>query len=432
MENWSSLGGASEDVAILRSRYDTLLQRIVSLALTTQDFDAFEADVLRRLDVEFGGVAAAVWDFDQETKRWKIIHKSPSWDALTPNLTAVAAGSSDFRYSIETRIPGQLEPYLFAINARSERTAGLLSSRKQDSLTERDLPKTQLVIIDPQGKKDRPNREVLQRFADSFSLARQMVNQRVSSHFSARVHSALVVTSPVPVVTCSPEGIVLECNRASENVFGIRNADVQGRPVAEIGAGDFREMSRQCSENRLPVQRCVKWNSPSGESWSMDVTMCPVLSASDEVVSLTLIANDRSSLDLSLRGQKCQEEICSILAESGTLAECWPEVLRCLCTSLQFDEGSVWSTGHLSLWLDGISPLKGWAGKQRSGRLMTFQTLFAKQSSEEPSRQRISRLGFRNRRQAELPRCACRVSVKSLFRSSMTSAFIRSSFFVGL
>ncbi|MEW4491056.1 response regulator [Thalassoglobus sp. JC818] len=355
MENRSILDASRGDVAILRSRYDTFLQRIVSLALTTHDFDSFEADVLRRLDVEFGGVAAAVWESDQETGKWKLIQKSPSWNVLAPNLAAVQASPKEFQRSVENSIPGRPSSQLFAISNQGFQATGLLSGHNQQSAIYPDDLKTQLVILDSSENDDHSIREALQRFADSFSLARLIVAQRAACHFNSRVHSALIVTSPVPVVTCSPDGTVLDCNRAAERVFGVKNVDIHGRHVAEIGCDDFREMARLCSENRLPVYRRVNGNSPDGARWSMDATLCPVLSLSEEVLSVTLIANDRSSLDLSLQGQKCQEEICSILAESGNLLDCWSEVLRCLCSSLQFDEGSVWSTGAVDGALECVT-----------------------------------------------------------------------------
>jgi PAS domain S-box-containing protein len=159
---------------------------------------------------------------------------------------------------------------------------------------------------------------------------------------------SLVTNAPDVILTVDREGRILSINRT---VTGARVADVLGRRVHEWVPPDVVPKVNAALENAFKAGKSSSYETlsqgPNGTS-AWYITRVGPVKVGDQVVCATFIATDITERWKGEQRQKVQHEVTRVLAESPSLHDAAPRILRTICEELDWQVGILW-------WADPVA-----------------------------------------------------------------------------
>lgn len=184
------------------------------------------------------------------------------------------------------------------------------------------------------------------RFAD---LRDQKAAAAAAEHSEAR-HRAFLEMTLDSVVTIDQTGAILEFNRAAEQTFRCREADVQGENITdtlispswhEWWRSSFAAFSRN-GDGPLNGRRVeVTATRMDGSTFPADFTLTRI--PMQEGWVYTLYIHELTDEKWNERRRSTRYTVTHILAETETPTDALPEVLAAICQGLEWDWAACWS-----------------------------------------------------------------------------------------
>lgn len=136
------------------------------------------------------------------------------------------------------------------------------------------------------------------------------------------------------------QGTILEVNQSFCRMYGYERAEVIGKSVLDMALPEFRELFLQ----KLRSGDTDPYESPvlrkDGTVFSAEVAGKPI-NYQGRVVRVGAV-RDITEQKRNERRQAAQHAVTRVLAESATVAEATPQLLRVICESLRWKMGEFW------------------------------------------------------------------------------------------
>jgi PAS domain S-box-containing protein len=162
----------------------------------------------------------------------------------------------------------------------------------------------------------------------------------------------LLDTAPDAIVIVNREGIITTLNQQAEQLFGYSRKTLLGQPLEVLLPGRFRDAhvghrAAYLAEPRTrPMGVCLDLlaRRRDGSEFPVDVSLSFL--ETEEGTFITSIIRDITERKLAEKRQATQLAISYVLAESGTLAEAAPQLLKAVCDIAGWDLGAMWLIDH--------------------------------------------------------------------------------------
>lgn len=156
-------------------------------------------------------------------------------------------------------------------------------------------------------------------------------------------------TASDAIVTVDEEGQIHFVNAAAERIFGYSTAEMRGAPLTMLMPDHLRHQHRAGLRRYIETgHRQIEWRCvelpglhKSSREMSLEISYGEFVEGGKRF--FTGIIRDISARKRAERRLAAQHAVTSILAESATLGEAAPRVLRAICESLGWDTGALWS-----------------------------------------------------------------------------------------
>jgi PAS domain S-box-containing protein len=191
-------------------------------------------------------------------------------------------------------------------------------------------------------------------------ISRDITERKRAEEARARL-AAIVELSEDAILSESLDGVVLSWNRAAEKMFGYPAAEMLGRPLAplvpEDRAAEASAILTQVGQGRRVENHETVRLRKDGARVDVALSVSPLLDASGRVTGVAKIARDITARKGNERRLAAEHAVTRVLAESASLDEAAPEVLRAVGETLGYDLGVLW---EVSLDPDGLRCVAVW------------------------------------------------------------------------
>ncbi|HET6896789.1 MAG TPA: PAS domain S-box protein, partial [Vicinamibacteria bacterium] len=199
-------------------------------------------------------------------------------------------------------------------------------------------------------------RERIAAFVEGRRRPRRSLNaEQETSEFEAELRalsareSAILDSALDSILVLDQEGRIREFNRAAEETFGYRKAEVVGRPAAEtIVPPRLRDSHRLGFRQRRPgvddlgLNRRTETIALRADGRELPVELAVTAALDRGVMVYTVYLRDISERKRLEREQAAEHATLRILSESASLAEAAAPLLETLCTAHGWDLGTIW------------------------------------------------------------------------------------------
>ena len=199
-------------------------------------------------------------------------------------------------------------------------------------------------------------RDRIASFVEGRRRPRRSLNaEQETSEFEAELRalsareSAILDSALDSILVLDQEGRILEFNRAAEETFGYRKAEVIGRPAAEtIVPHRLREshrlgfLRRQPGIDDLGLNRRTETVALRADGREVAVELAVTAALDRGVKVYTVYLRDISERKRVEREQAAEHATLRILSESSSLGEAAAPLLETLCTAHGWDLGTIW------------------------------------------------------------------------------------------
>lgn len=206
------------------------------------------------------------------------------------------------------------------------------------------------------------NNELLRELYEAHGAAREanrrlneqnLVQRRTAEELRATTHKlqALVESSPLAILVLDREGRIQKWNREAERMFGWREAELIGQPVpylpAEL-ADEERGFRNAILAGRMPALTETARLRRDGTRITVDYSSAALFDSAGEVTGYVAMIGDATERKRAEQQQSLQTSVTVLLAESQTVEEALPQVIRTLCETLGWVYGARWIVDRAS------------------------------------------------------------------------------------
>jgi diguanylate cyclase (GGDEF)-like protein/PAS domain S-box-containing protein len=164
---------------------------------------------------------------------------------------------------------------------------------------------------------------------------------------------AIIDTLPDYIYVKDTSGLFQLCNEAWLKARGRTSEEIVGKPVSDFFpreiADSMAAQDQAIIESGVPqfnIEQKVPTTNPTGQQgavrWSM-TTKVPMRDASGNIIGTVGISRDISEQKISARTRAMEHEVTKILAESATVDEAMPNVIRAMCEAMDWAYGARWA-----------------------------------------------------------------------------------------
>ncbi|MBI3844834.1 MAG: PAS domain S-box protein [Planctomycetes bacterium] len=154
------------------------------------------------------------------------------------------------------------------------------------------------------------------------------------------------------IVSIDDEGLIVTWNRAAEDLFGLAETEVLGRPLADLASSssveELNALLSDMKRGETVTRRELCCRHKDGTLLDAELTLTRVHHTPDPRIAISAIVRDVSARRRTERREAAQHEATRILAESKMLGEVTPRLLKSLCEVLGWDVGCWWSVDAAS------------------------------------------------------------------------------------
>jgi two-component system, sensor histidine kinase and response regulator len=176
----------------------------------------------------------------------------------------------------------------------------------------------------------------------------QLVESQVNNRL-AEVKRALFESALDCIITIDVEGRILEFSPAAERTFGYTRQEVLGQELAEqiippsLRAAHRRGMAHYHQTGEGPVLgKRIEVTAMRSDGSEFPIELAIARSNQGGVPIFTAYLRDLSERKRGEQRQAAQHAVTRVLAESETLSEASPKILRTICECLGWELGVIW------------------------------------------------------------------------------------------
>ena len=165
--------------------------------------------------------------------------------------------------------------------------------------------------------------------------------------------AAILQTALDAIISMDQEGRIVEFNPAAEATFGFRRAEVIGQPLAELiippslREAHHRGLAHYLASGSGPVlNRRIEITALRKDATEFPVELAITPFEVGGSLVFTAYIRDITERKNAERRLAAQHTVTRILAETRTLDEAAPNVLRALCENLGWHLGQMWHVSH--------------------------------------------------------------------------------------
>jgi PAS domain S-box-containing protein len=162
----------------------------------------------------------------------------------------------------------------------------------------------------------------------------------------------LLDTAPDAIIIVNREGLITTINKQAEQLFGYGRKKLLGQPIEMLLPERFRDAhvrhrAAYLAEPRTrPMGACLDLvaRRKGGSEFPVDVSLSFLETA--EGAFITSIIRDITERKSAEKRQATQLAVSYVLAESATLADAAPKLLKAVCDIAGWDLGALWLIDH--------------------------------------------------------------------------------------
>lgn len=183
------------------------------------------------------------------------------------------------------------------------------------------------------------------RFIHTRCFTRDITDKKRAEQDQARL-AAIVESSRDAIISKTLDGHITSWNAAAEQLFGYRADEIIGQPITVIFPPE------KYSEEAVILQRLRRGEridhyetvrvAKDGRRIDVSVTISPIRDGSGRIIGVSKISRDITARKRTEQRLATQNSVTQNLAESATLVEAAPKILRDICETLQWQVGSLW------------------------------------------------------------------------------------------
>ena len=181
----------------------------------------------------------------------------------------------------------------------------------------------------------------------TLAIAAAVAGRRRAEHALSRT-AAIVDSSEDAILSKSLEGLITSWNTGAEKLYGYTVDEAMGQSISLLIPSerpheipDILERVRR-GETIEPYEtvRVAK----DGRRLEVSLQVSPLRDAAGRITGVSAIARDITARKRAERRLATQFAVTRALAESASLSEAAPRLLRALCQGLEWDAGELWRT----------------------------------------------------------------------------------------
>jgi PAS domain S-box-containing protein len=158
--------------------------------------------------------------------------------------------------------------------------------------------------------------------------------------------AAIVESSDDAIVSKSLDGVIRSWNSGAQRIFGYTAEQAVGRHISliippERLAEEDEILRRLRAGERVDHFETVR-RRIDGAMIDVSLTISPIRNSVDQIIGASKIARDITAQKRAQVRLATQDAVTRALAESSTLEEATPKILRTVCEFLQWDLGALW------------------------------------------------------------------------------------------
>ncbi len=177
-----------------------------------------------------------------------------------------------------------------------------------------------------------------------------LLRRAQQNHLLQQSRSAQVIDrAPDGIVTIDKRGRIQSLNPAAEKLFGYRSGEIEGEVITTLLIEPQSRETRNALNDSVPLgsilglaagARELAGRNKNGELFPIELGQSTITSG-NEVLSVAFVrdVSDRKKAQYHLAAHYAAT---CILAEAVTIAEALPRILRTVCTTLEWEAGTVW------------------------------------------------------------------------------------------
>ena len=183
------------------------------------------------------------------------------------------------------------------------------------------------------------------RFVHTRCFTRDITGNKQASETKARL-AAIVESSEDAIVSKDLNGRILSWNAGAERLFGYTAQEAIGRSITMLIPSDRQDEERLILDRLRKGERVETYQtvrvSKHGNYIDISLTVSPIRDNSGRVIGASKIARDITAIKRAERRLIMQNSVTRALAESTTLAQAAPVILKSICELLGWEVGSIW------------------------------------------------------------------------------------------
>jgi PAS domain S-box-containing protein len=158
--------------------------------------------------------------------------------------------------------------------------------------------------------------------------------------------AAIVESSQDAIVSKTLDGIILSWNAGAERLFGYSAEEAVGRPITLLIPPERHDeealiLSRLRRGERIESYETVRV-ARDGRRLYVSLTISPVRDSTGRIIAASKVARDITGRKRAEQRRSAQLAVTQALANSGSIEEVVPLILRAVCEHLGWDLGAFW------------------------------------------------------------------------------------------
>ena len=177
-------------------------------------------------------------------------------------------------------------------------------------------------------------------------IFRSIAERKRTEEAQARL-AAIVASSQDAIISKTLDGRIVSWNAGAEQLFGYRAEEVLGQPITLLIPPERHDEERVILDRLRRGERIEHYETvrvtKDGRRIDVSLTISPVRDGAGRIIGASKISRDITARKRAEQRLATQNGVTHTLAESASLHEAAPKILRAICEHLGWHVGALWS-----------------------------------------------------------------------------------------
>ena len=183
------------------------------------------------------------------------------------------------------------------------------------------------------------------RFIHTRCFTRDITDRKQAEEAQARL-AAVVESSQDAIISKTLEGRIVSWNAGAEQIFGYNAEEAIGKPITLLIPPERQDEERMILERLRRGERIESYETvrvtKQGRRIDVSLTISPVRDSDGRIIGASKISRDITARKKAEQRLATQYGVTHALAESDSLNEAAPKILRAICEHLEWRIGALW------------------------------------------------------------------------------------------